>query len=250
MLNFHGKKIGYVQLTSFTAGSGAEVRAAGPEGPAPGRAGADPRSARERRRTARGGGQRRERLHPRRHDRLHQGPRRAAPGLPGQERCDRAQDPDGGACRPRNRIGGGDRHRRASGPGPREGGRDAHLRQGRLPGDPAAAERRSARLHRRRVLHAQRPQPRRRRRPPRRRDHARTSTRTRARARRSTPRCGSQSGRSPPRISEPVQSATRARRRGSPSCGARASSWSPSRSSSRAPRSSSAATARPTSAIS
>ena len=27
MLNFHGKKIGYVQLTSFTAGSGAEVRA-------------------------------------------------------------------------------------------------------------------------------------------------------------------------------------------------------------------------------
>jgi carboxyl-terminal processing protease len=27
VLNFHGKKIGYVQLTSFTAGSGAEVRA-------------------------------------------------------------------------------------------------------------------------------------------------------------------------------------------------------------------------------
>ncbi len=27
MLNYHGKKIGYVQLTSFTAGSGAEVRA-------------------------------------------------------------------------------------------------------------------------------------------------------------------------------------------------------------------------------
>ncbi len=27
MLNYHGKKIGYVQLTSFAAGSGAEVRA-------------------------------------------------------------------------------------------------------------------------------------------------------------------------------------------------------------------------------
>ena len=41
--------------------------------------------------------------------------------------------------------------------------RHPHLRKGRLPGDPAAAQRRCARLHRRRVLHPERREPRRRR---------------------------------------------------------------------------------------
>ena len=54
----------------------------------------------------------------------------------------------------RLRVGVGDRHRRAPGPRPRRGRRHAHVRQGRLPGDPAAVQRRRARHHGRRVLHA------------------------------------------------------------------------------------------------
>ena len=61
--------------------------------------------------------------------------------------------------------------------GPREGRRHPHVRQGRLPGDPDAFQRRRARHHRRRVLHAERPQPRRRRRARRRRDPARRPSR-------------------------------------------------------------------------
>ena len=48
----------------------------------------------------------------------------------------------------------GDRHRRAAGPQAREGRRHAHVRQGRLPGDRAARQRRRAGHHGRRVLHA------------------------------------------------------------------------------------------------
>ena len=47
-----------------------------------------------------------------------------------------------------------------------------HVREGRLPGDPAALGRRRTRHHGRRVLHAERPQPRWRRRQARRRRHA------------------------------------------------------------------------------
>ena len=66
------------------------------------------------------------------------------------------EHPDGRARRPRHRVGGRDRHRRAPGPRPRQGRRHAHLRQGRVPGDRAAPQRRRARHHRRRVLHAER----------------------------------------------------------------------------------------------
>ena len=58
-------------------------------------------------------------------------------------------------------VGVGDRHRRAAGPRPRRGGRRDHVRQGRLPGDPPPLQRRRARHHGRRVLHAGRAQPRR-----------------------------------------------------------------------------------------
>ena len=49
-------------------------------------------------------------------------------------------------------LGLGDRHRRAAGPQAGQGRRHAHVRQGRLPGDRAAAQRRRAGHHRRRVL--------------------------------------------------------------------------------------------------
>ena len=60
-----------------------------------------------------------------------------------------------------HRVGVGDRHRRAAGPPPREGRRDADVRQGRLPGGHRALQRRRARHHRRPVLPAERAQPRR-----------------------------------------------------------------------------------------
>ena len=50
----------------------------------------------------------------------------------------------------RHRVGGGDRHRRAAGPPSRGRRRHPHLRQGRLPGDPPALQRRRDRHHRRR----------------------------------------------------------------------------------------------------
>ena len=102
-----------------------------------------------------------------------------------------AHDPAGRARRPRHRVRRRDRHRRAPGPPPRARRRHAHVRQGRLPGDPAAPERRRARHHGRRVLHAERAQPRRPGRGPGdrrrgRRDHARTCTRPTTRTRIST----------------------------------------------------------------
>ncbi len=98
----------------------------------------------------------------RRHDR-HDA--RAAPCRSG--RCDATGDPvvptaaARRARRQRHRVGVGDRHRRAAGPPPREGRRDADVRQGRLPGGHRALQRRRARHHRRPVLHAERAQPRR-----------------------------------------------------------------------------------------
>ena len=86
---------------------------------------------------------------------------------------DQHQDPGRRAGQRRVRLGVGDRDRRAAGPRPRDRRRHAHVRQGRLPGDQAALQRRRARHHGRRVLHPQRPQPRRRRPEEGRRDHAR-----------------------------------------------------------------------------
>ena len=103
-------------------------------------------------------------LHPRGQDRLDARAARAP---------ERVYEATGGAIpalragrrarQPPVRVGVGDRHGRAAGPQAREGRRHAHVRQGRLPGDRAALQRRRARHHRRRVLPAQRPQHRRRR---------------------------------------------------------------------------------------
>jgi len=76
------------------------------------------------------------------------------------DRRDRAPDhpehADGGARKRGHRLGRGDRHRRPAGSPPRGDRRHANLRQGRLPGDPAAFQRRRARHHRRAVLPAER----------------------------------------------------------------------------------------------
>ena len=88
------------------------------------------------------------------------------------------QDPGRRAGRRRLGVGVGDRHRRAAGPQAREGRRHAHVRQGRLPGDRAAVQRRRAGHHGRRVLHADRAQPRRRRRAARAPASRRTSRRS------------------------------------------------------------------------
>ena len=110
-----------------------------------------------------------------------------------------------------------------------------HLRQGRVPGDPAAVQRRRARLHRRRVLHPQRPEPRRRRRPARAPgitpnvyayDQAARADRHRAESAERTVAAEFSSERARP-------ARRRAQGRGSRSSRARASSWSPSRSSAR-----------------
>ncbi len=72
--------------------------------------------------------------------------------------------PEDPARRPRRQelgLGVGDRLRRDPGPPARDPRRHAHLRQGRLPGDHGAAQRRRARHHRRPVLPAERAQPRR-----------------------------------------------------------------------------------------
>ena len=61
---------------------------------------------------------------------------------------------------PEHGLGGGDRDRSAPGPPSRHGRRQPHVRQGRLPGGAETGQRRGARHHGRRVLHAQRPQPR------------------------------------------------------------------------------------------
>jgi ribonuclease R len=170
IVTYHGTKLGYVELTSFTAGSGSEVRAQVDKV-------------------------------------LHQGARgvildlRENGGGLLEEAVNLASIfiPDGtivstdGRSQPRqvytakgNAISTKipvvvlvDRGTASAaeivtvaGPQPRQGGRHANLRQGCLSGDPAAAQRGRARLHRRRVLHAQRAQPRRRWRAPGRRPPA------------------------------------------------------------------------------
>ena len=75
----------------------------------------------------------------RRPRRLDQGPRAAGARLQRRGRRDPGQDPGRRARRRGLGLGVGDRHRRAAGPQAREGRRHAHVRQGRLPGDRAAA---------------------------------------------------------------------------------------------------------------
>ena len=94
----------------------------------------------------------------RRARRVHEGPRAAGARLQRRGRGDRARS-RWSCWSTRARPGLGDRRRRAAGPQAREGRRHAHVRQGRLPGDRAAAQRRRAGHHRRRVLHAVGPQP-------------------------------------------------------------------------------------------
>ena len=206
----------------------------------------------------------REHLHPGGHDRLDRRPR-ACPRQVYLANGDAIPtiDPDGGARQPRHRLGGRDRHRRAEGSRAREGRRHAHVRQGRLPGDPAAAQRRRAGLHRRRVLHPERdttsarggvngrnvnrgpgikPRSTSPSSPTRRRHAAARSPR-----RPSSPSC---SDARPPITGAPVsdRGGEPRRRRGSRSSRARASSWSPSRSSRPARGWRSAATSASTSA--
>ena len=80
---------------------------------------------------------------------------------------------DGHAGQRQHRVGVGDRHGRAAGPQARGRRGHAHVRQGRLPGDRAAVQRRRAGHHGRRVLHPERAQPGRRRRQEGRGHHAR-----------------------------------------------------------------------------
>ena len=160
LLNYHGTKVGYVDLTMFSEDAGDEVRAQVDKMRAAGAQAlildlrdnggglVDP------------GGQDGLDLHPQRHDRLDRGPRAAAPGLHGP----RQRHPDHGPARragqPRHGVGRGDRYRRAQAARPGHRGRHAHLRQGCLPGDRPAAQRRRAGLHRRALLHARRREPR------------------------------------------------------------------------------------------
>ena len=65
-------------------------------------------------------------------------------GLPRDRRPRDAEDAARRPRRPRERIGVGDRRRRAAGPRPREARRHAHVRQGRLPGGRRARQRRRA----------------------------------------------------------------------------------------------------------
>ena len=158
LIHYKGKALGYLEFTQFTEGSAASCAQQVQKMLKAG-AGPDPRPARQPWRPARAGGRRREPVHQERHDRHHARAQPADDRLHGAGRRDRAEDPDGRARRPRHRLVGGDRHRGAQGSRPRQGGRHPHLRQGRLPGADAAAGRWRPRPHRRRVLHAQRPQP-------------------------------------------------------------------------------------------
>ncbi len=123
MLTYH-VRIGYLELTSFTQGSGDEVKAQVRKALARPRPGAHSRPARERRRTARGGRQRGQPVHPRRHDRLHRRTQPAPPGLRRPGRCARRpRSPMVVLVDKRHRLGGRDRHRRAAGPRPGQGRR-------------------------------------------------------------------------------------------------------------------------------
>ena len=106
VINFHGKKIGYVQLTSFTDGSGAELRAQVNKVLHQGAHVRDPRSQGERRRPARRGRQRRQHLPPGRDDRVDRRTQSAQAGVRGQGRRDLDQDSRGGARRSRHRVSG------------------------------------------------------------------------------------------------------------------------------------------------
>ena len=149
-----GKPIALGPAGGLHVGLGRRRREGGARRARAGRAGRRAGPARQRRRPAQRGGDGRLHLHPRRPDRLDQGPRAPRARLQRHRRRDRDQDPRRGARRRGVGIGVGDRHRRAPGPQAREGRRHAHVRQGRLPGDRAARQRRRARHHGRRVLHA------------------------------------------------------------------------------------------------
>ena len=66
------------------------------------------------------------------------GPQPAEARVRGDGRRDQRRHPGRRARQPRLGVGVGDRHRRAAGPRPRRGRRHAHVRQGRVPGDPRA----------------------------------------------------------------------------------------------------------------
>ena len=159
-----GEKIAWVRLAGFTSGAHGEVREAvdGLLEAAPKGVVLDLRDN--------GGGLLNEAraglldLRRRGHDRLDRRPQPARAGVRGDGRRDRPEIPVVVLVNREHGVGVGDRHRRAAGPRSRRGRRHADVRQGRLPGDPRALERRRARHHRRRVLHAGRAQPGRRRR--------------------------------------------------------------------------------------
>ena len=187
------------------------------------------RPARQRRRPAQRGGARLLDLHPRGPDRLDEGPRPPRARLRGHGRRDPDEGPGRRARQPPVGVRVGDRHGRAAGPQARRGRRHAHVRQGRLPGDRAALQRRRAGHHRRRVLPAQRPQHRRRGRRQGRRHRARRQGRRRpedqagrgARRRRSASSCAT-AREAPPRRGGPPDGPPAGRPRGRRARAARA----------------------------
>ena len=170
LIRYHGHRLGYLQFTQFTQGSArqlrAQVRRMLNKHPRP-----DPRPPRQRRRPARPSGRRRQHLHRGRHDRVHPWTQPADARLPRARATRSRHDPDGRAGRPRHRLVGRDRDAALqdrgappwSVPTPTE--RASSRRSSR-------SQRRRARPHGRRVLHAERTQPRRRRRQARGRRHA------------------------------------------------------------------------------